>query len=935
MGLAAGAHLGRYEILSPLGAGGMGEVYLAEDTTLGRRVALKVLPAEVARSAERMQRFVREAKAASALNHPAIAHIYEIGEAAGTSFIAMEFVEGVTLREKIHDEKGALGPLLKHLAQVADGLAKAHAAGIVHRDLKPDNVMISRDGYAKILDFGLAKLVGAQAPAGGEADSEAATAVMQQPLSAPGMIMGTPGYMSPEQARGGREVDQRSDIFSFGCILYEAATRRQPFAGETAVDSLHKIIHAQPPPLKDYNADAPADLQRIVRRCLAKDPEERYQTIKDVAIELRELRREMEGAGVAELSVTPEASAGARVSNPGDPTAGAGAGAVASTAGAVARQTSSAEYLIGEIRKHKAGAVAALSLFVAALAGAGYGIYRWGAEPGNPAVSFQSAKFARLTGTGKVLGVGVSPDGKYVAHVVDEGGRQSLWVRQTATPSNVQIVAPAEASYRGLTFSPDGDYVYYTVYEKGDRAGTLYQVPALGGAGRKLLTGISSAVTFSPDAKRMAYFRRSVVEGVRDDALLVANADGTGEKTLATARGDARFQRGTFSSPAWSPDGRTIACPFGKFSENEMTVAAVSVETGEVEAITPPKWFAVRQVAWLADGSGLLFNAQDHSSAAPYQIWQASYPGGETRRVTNDLINYRSFSLTPDSNTLATVQGEFVANIWVMPANDSARAAQITSGRIGHSELGWTPDGRLVYNSNANGSVDIYLIDSRGGEPKQLTANAASNSYPAPTRDGRYIVFMSDRAGRPNVWRMDADGGNQKQLTGGYDLFPHVSPDGRWIVYQSLSGENKLRKVSIDGGQFVELTDYVSGTPAFSPDGSQIACTYQERAGAPAKIAVIPAEGGRPLKTFPLPREGEAFANVIRWTPDGRDIVYARVGEGVSNLWAQPVDGRPPRQITSFTAERIFWFDYSHDGKQLALTRGTQAGDVVLIKDFR
>src|SRR6266540_4298933 len=277
--LPPGARLGRYEIKTQLGAGGMGEVYLAQDTKLDRKVALKILPVELASNHDRMRRFVQEAKAAAAFNHPNIAHIYEIGESDGMNFIAMEFVEGVTLREKIHLERTELGKLLRYLQHVAEGLAKAHAAGIVHRDLKPDNVMVTHDGHAKVLDFGLAKLV------------------EPQPDSSPsGSDIGTAGYMSPEQAQGKtKEIDQRSDIFSFGCILFEAVTGQKAFKGKDAIDTLNKIVREPVPPISDLNPAAPADLQRIVRRCLAKDADERYQTIKDVAIELKEIRRELAG----------------------------------------------------------------------------------------------------------------------------------------------------------------------------------------------------------------------------------------------------------------------------------------------------------------------------------------------------------------------------------------------------------------------------------------------------------------------------------------------------------------------------------------------------------------------------------------------------------------------------------------------------------------
>src|SRR5499427_2828991 len=355
--IVVGTKLGRYQIRSKIGEGGMGEVYLAEDTQLHRKVALKVLPADLASNRNRMRRFEQEAHAAAALNHPNIATIHEIGESAGVNFIAMEYVEGVTLREKIHREHTELRKLMRYLQQVAEGLAKAHAAGIVHRDLKPDNVMITRDGYAKILDFGLAKLTEQAMPPGVEA--EAPTAVMRQPLSTPGMIMGTVGYLSPEQAQG-RKVDHRSDIFSFGCLLYEAATGQRAFASESTIDTLHKIVHAPAPLVKDAKPEAPADLTRIVRRCLAKDPDERYQSIKEAAIELRELRRELEGAEEFETTVPPSSVGPTISSTP----SGAATGIPLLTAPA-----SSAEYLVMGIKQHKLAAVIAAIVLVAGAIG--------------------------------------------------------------------------------------------------------------------------------------------------------------------------------------------------------------------------------------------------------------------------------------------------------------------------------------------------------------------------------------------------------------------------------------------------------------------------------------------------------------------------------------------------------------------------------------
>ncbi|MCA1643655.1 MAG: serine/threonine protein kinase [Acidobacteria bacterium] len=360
--LAPNTRIDRYEIRSLLAKGGMGEVYLAEDLRLHRKVALKILPAAVAANQDRMRRFEQEAQAAAALNHPNIAHIYEIGAADGVNFIAMELVDGVTLRTKIHDERTELRKLLKYLQQVAEGLAKAHAAGIVHRDLKPDNIMITRDDYAKILDFGLAKLVETQRSLGiGEqSSSEVGTRIMAQ-QSLAGMVMGTAGYMSPEQAQGRvKEIDQRSDIFSFGCILFEAATGHKPFEGQDILDSLHKIVHAPTPQIKDTNANAPNELQRIVRRCLAKDREERYQTIKDVALELKEVRQGMAGPAETETTVASSGSTetlGRKTTEQSAPA------------------TSSAEYLVSQIKSHKRGATIALAALVIAAAALAYFFY--------------------------------------------------------------------------------------------------------------------------------------------------------------------------------------------------------------------------------------------------------------------------------------------------------------------------------------------------------------------------------------------------------------------------------------------------------------------------------------------------------------------------------------------------------------------------------
>src|SRR5262249_36144899 len=394
----------------------MGEVYLAQDTKLDRKVALKVLPVELAHNQDRMRRFTQEAKAAAALNHPNIAHIYEVDEAAGTSFIAMEFVDGFTLRQLIHEQSSELPKLLRVLQHVAEGLAKAHAAGIVHRDLKPDNIMVTREGHAKICDFGLAKLVEPQTASGqrGAGLSEVATALMEQ-HSTPGAVLGTVGYMSPEQAQGRvLEIDHRSDIFSFGCILYEAITQRKAFEGKDAIDSLNKIIREQPAPITTLTPDAPSDLQRIVRRCLVKDPEERYQTMKDVALEIKDVRRELQHHAGVDTTVPPSVTSSPDAPSTAQPVSTSLSPSLTSS------PPSSAEYLVNQIKSHKVAVVLGLSLVVIAIGAVAFALFKMVGQRKSVS-SASTMKITRLTTGGKIGnatitgGAAISSDGKWVA----------------------------------------------------------------------------------------------------------------------------------------------------------------------------------------------------------------------------------------------------------------------------------------------------------------------------------------------------------------------------------------------------------------------------------------------------------------------------------------------------------------------------------------
>ena len=913
----------------------MGEVYLAEDTALNRKVALKILPADLALKQERMVRFTREAKAAAALNHPNIAHIYEIGEQDGLHFIAMEYVEGTTLREKIHHERTELRKLIKYLQQVASGLAKAHGAGIVHRDLKPDNIMIARDGYAKILDFGLAKLVEPAGVGPSETASDVATVEWEQ-HSLPGKLMGTVGYMSPEQAQGKMdEIDHRSDIFSFGCMLYEAITLRRPFQGESKVQSLYRIVYEAAPPLKDFNPAAPPELQRIVRRCLAKDPEERYQSIQDVALELKELRRELEGDTQIDTTVAPSmmGSSLTQASHLHSSITPTGGSAPSTSVDHAGRPTTSTEVIISEIKQHKRGlGLAVLGLLIVA----GGLIALWiKFSPGPKVEPFRTFKITRLTTGGKVGNASmrgytsISPDGAFVVFRTTESGKDSLWVRQVFTASLVKIVPDIKEKIGGTTFSRDGQFIYYSTFDDRDPVGTLYQVPFLGGTPQRIMNGVTSSVTFSPNGKQLAFVRYSPDQ----TALLTANIDGSGEREVAVRKSPAFFAFG--AGPSWAPDGETIACAAGIFSGNlAATVVSVPATGGAEKPITRQNWASVSRVQWQHDGTGLIIAAVPELTSAGTQLWYLSYPSGDVRRITNDLNAYgtTSLGLTADSKTMVTVQADRSSQIWVVAPGEDPK--QITHGKFDGDTIAWTPDGKILYTGPAGEQLDIWSINADGTDHKQLTTDSYTEGLGCVSADGRHVVFSSNRSGNFNLWRITFNEREPQQLTHGeeMDSQPVCSPDGQWVLFRSYRhGKPTFWKVPLAGGQPQQLFDRSSQWAAISPDGKFVAVRFFDEQGKVNRIAILPFDGGAPIKTLEV---SGSFREVgLGWSGDSRSVVYADERDSAYNLWSMPIDGGPAKQLTQFKTGLIFAFQLSRDGKQIAISRGTQTDDVILVRD--
>ncbi len=573
-------------------------------------------------------------------------------------------------------------------------------------------------------------------------------------------------------------------------------------------------------------------------------------------------------------------------------------------------------------------------LTIIVIAGIGFAIYKLAFKKDTATPSFESMKITKLTDTGKAGDAAISPDGKYVVHVKEDGGQQSLWVRHIATGSNVQIIPPAEVEYERMTFTSDGGYVYFGRRAKGEANYALYQVPVLGGEPKKLNSNVGSSVTFSPDAKRMAFVRK---QG-GDSTMMIANADGTGEQLLATLKSPESFKS---SGPGWSPDGKVIASGTKASDEggNYGRIVEIRVEDGAIKQIGSSKWADAGQVAWLADGSGLIMNNFEQNANSA-QVFQISYPSGEVQKITNDLLSYHGVSMTADSRSIVVTQEDRVLNIWSAPDGDTSRPRQLTRGSAkfeGSTGVGWTPAGKIVYTLRSGLVPHVWIMNGDGSDPRQLTQSGGAS--PVVSSDGRYVVY----SGTTDIWRIDIDGGNPKQLTNNRGYFPNISPDGRSVIYTATVSPlvPNLWKVSIDGGEPVRLTDYVSGAGVVSPDGKSIASLCIEQKNSPWRIAIIPFDGGQPTKLLDLP-PGYNTVEIMtgipqgpRWLPDGRSLAYIVTRDGVSNIWSMPIDGGAPKQLTNFTTDQIAWFDLSRDGKPTLFSRGSTTKDVVLISGFR
>jgi serine/threonine protein kinase len=899
--------IAHYRVLRQLGKGGMGIVYEAEDTKLGRRVALKFLPEDTHRDPQTLERFLREARAASALNHPGICTIHAIEEHDGRTFIAMELLEGQTLDKVIPLGSLPIPRTIDIGIQLADALDAAHKKGILHRDIKPANIFVTERNTVKILDFGLAKLLPEHhANFGGETTIGDPETLL---LTSPGTAVGTISYMSPEQARG-EELDPRSDLFSLGGVLYQLTTGKLPFLGSTSAVVFDNILRNAPVAPVTLNPGAPAELERILNKALEKDRDVRYQVAAELRADLKRLQRELDSGRTAVVSSSSTRVAtqeSAPAAQPAEPA------------------TSSSSVLIAAASRNKFGTALAIGAALLLLVAAGFGINSL--LPHKKVAPVERMSIENLTNNGHVSLARISPDGKYLLHVQDENGLQSLWLRHIPTGSNTQVVTPAATRYSGLTFSPDGNYIYFVRREDSEQAiASLYDAPMLGGTPRLLIKDVDSPIAFSPDGQRFAYLHQHGDSTITD--LKIASRDGTFERELFHHK-EVLTDSLTLS---WSPDGKTIVIPIVQPTPQDFGgFLAVDVASGALKQTAIAKDRLYFEPSWLPDMSGLLvstFTAE--TGFQRRQIGIVSFPDGAFHLLTTDTNDYYHPTLAADGLSIAANQSQSRAQLEIASAGSLDNFAPVQlSSNLAFWSWDWTPDTQILL---AQGP-DIRMVHPSGGNRVVFSDLKFPVDQVASCGGGRYVVFRAiGRSGgaEANFWRVDSNGTNLKRLTSGVnERIPACSNDGEWLYFIDGADKHFLKRTPIDGGSVETIIKAPSEPYALSPDGKTIA-TFEVRETDHTSMLDLYSIADGKKTSLEFDQRGLPG---LAFMPSGKAILYAVREKGVDNLWMQPLDGSARRQLTHFSSEKISGYAYSRDGARLGVTRGHSDSDAVLLRN--
>ena len=918
--------IGHYRILRQLGSGGMGLVYEAEDTKLGRRVALKFLQSSATQDTAALDRFLREARAASALNHPGICTIHAIEEQDGKTFIAMELLEGESL-----DKLMARGPVPINRAvaigiDIADALDAAHKKGILHRDIKPANIFITERGNAKILDFGLAKLLEPDDDYNGETIGPSRDAL----LTSPGTTVGTIAYMSPEQARGD-SLDARSDLFSLGSVIYQMVTCALPFPGSTSAVIFGNILHSAPVSPVELNSRVPAELERILNKLLEKDRDLRYQVAAEVRTDLKRLLRELEPGRVSsDPSVTASRPSNPAVRPASDTSPRVSSGSALPSAGAP--KSGSGAVLAAAAQKNKIGTAALGLALLVILAAAGYGLYslvhKPQLRPESKFLPFEKFTIENVSNNGHISQAAISPDGKYLLQALDEGGLQSLWLRHIPTSTNKEVLPAARTRYQGLNFSPDGNYIFFLRRdEENETESQLYSASVLGGDPRVVVEDVDSPVTFSPDGQHFAFLRE--LHDSPNWDLLLAKLDGNIERPIFKGRPLATDSR----VPAWSPDGKIIVIPIVQPSKDAIGgFVAVDPNDGQQHIMSVDADRILYSPVWMPDGSALIVTAtQIQAGNMQTQIGYIAYPQANYRAITADTNDYSHLGISKDGKTIVAIQGRVRYSLGVAPAGDPDQLRPLTL--VSNSPIfkwNWMADGRLIIPQ----SGDLKAVGVNGGEatifsePKHIPDQATVCS------GGQYVVFRlvgRTSAASANLWRMDLNGTNQKQISSGLnDQEPLCAKEGNWVYFVDNTDNRYVKRVPIDGGSPETVVKYSVGAYALSPDGKEIASYEVRELDHKLMLRIDNVDTGKMTYND---IDQRALPDDLTFSPDGKSAVYLVREKGVDNLWLQPLNGSVRRQLTHFKKNRIFRFAFCPDGSNIAIESGDAESDVVMLHD--